>query len=441
MRMGTGCIVLAYIFQWIFIASVVLGLSTSAHSDELAMPFSCTVDAGGVHVTRDSVRTYPILGGRSERAFVDCGGRDTCRTLMIHRFEIQCFGGRVAWVRVANAAQKAGIALPDGLPPGFAPVSTMSGRFLLPAPAALANRGEPVEKITADYRVSRQALSPDSVLAASEAEDDRGGIDGWQTEVHANALATVQTAVEASDSTATRLAASLVAALVLLFTASMVAAGRLRLPAIAGRGGAFAHGFEIFSRAMERAGGAFGNARERAARWREDEAEPTAPHDEIANGVAILRARLLHVELKIEAIPPGLLRDVLSREVAAVRTRFSGFEASLGQRPSAKAAAAIRAMMRELERINRIAATAGTNPEAEQTRTTDEAMPQSEADAYRILGINPDAPAEVAKKLVDALRMNWHPDHARDEHDRQRREVRMRQINAAWDIFKARRAA
>ena len=68
-------------------------------------------------------------------------------------------------------------------------------------------------------------------------------------------------------------------------------------------------------------------------------------------------------------------------------------------------------------------------------------MPQSIGEAYRILGINPDAAPQIAKKLVDALRMSWHPDHARDEPDRLRREERMKQINAAWDMIKSQRVA
>ena len=55
-----------------------------------------------------------------------------------------------------------------------------------------------------------------------------------------------------------------------------------------------------------------------------------------------------------------------------------------------------------------------------------------------MLGINADAAPQVAKKLVDALRMSWHPDFARSEEDRQVREARMKQINAAWDLIKER---
>ena len=68
-------------------------------------------------------------------------------------------------------------------------------------------------------------------------------------------------------------------------------------------------------------------------------------------------------------------------------------------------------------------------------------MPQSVAEAYRVLGINAAAEPAVTKKLVDALRMSWHPDYARDNADRIKREDRMKQINAAWDLIKDGRKA
>jgi curved DNA-binding protein CbpA len=39
--------------------------------------------------------------------------------------------------------------------------------------------------------------------------------------------------------------------------------------------------------------------------------------------------------------------------------------------------------------------------------------------------------------VVDGLRQSWHPDHAKDEPDRQRREERIKQINIAWDLIEA----
>jgi DnaJ-domain-containing protein 1 len=61
------------------------------------------------------------------------------------------------------------------------------------------------------------------------------------------------------------------------------------------------------------------------------------------------------------------------------------------------------------------------------------------AAAYAVLGANPEVDATTLKKLVDALRRAWHPDLARDETDRLKREERIKQINVAWDLIQGRR--
>lgn len=71
------------------------------------------------------------------------------------------------------------------------------------------------------------------------------------------------------------------------------------------------------------------------------------------------------------------------------------------------------------------------------------AIPQSHADALRVLGMGvrgDSSPASI-KKIVDGLRMSWHPDHAENEADRKERELRLKQINAAWEIISGRRPA
>ncbi|MFZ4808549.1 MAG: hypothetical protein ACOYLQ_14935 [Hyphomicrobiaceae bacterium] len=66
-------------------------------------------------------------------------------------------------------------------------------------------------------------------------------------------------------------------------------------------------------------------------------------------------------------------------------------------------------------------------------------IPQTPQDALRVLGLGlgPDADLIAIKKMVDALRFSWHPDRANDADDRQLREWRIRQINAAWEILAA----
>ena len=57
------------------------------------------------------------------------------------------------------------------------------------------------------------------------------------------------------------------------------------------------------------------------------------------------------------------------------------------------------------------------------------------------MGVTPDATQAAIKRIVDGLRLNWHPDYARDDADRQLRELRLKQINAAWEILNGTRPA
>jgi hypothetical protein len=70
-----------------------------------------------------------------------------------------------------------------------------------------------------------------------------------------------------------------------------------------------------------------------------------------------------------------------------------------------------------------------------------ERIPQTRVEAIQMLGIGVSATAnELAmKKIVDGLRLAWHPDLARNDADRHLREFRIKQINAAWDLIQGRR--
>jgi hypothetical protein len=71
---------------------------------------------------------------------------------------------------------------------------------------------------------------------------------------------------------------------------------------------------------------------------------------------------------------------------------------------------------------------------SEEAGTNALPMPTSYAEALEILGASADASTVAIKKIVDGLRQSWHPDLARSESDRIRREARVRQINVAWDL-------
>ena len=70
-----------------------------------------------------------------------------------------------------------------------------------------------------------------------------------------------------------------------------------------------------------------------------------------------------------------------------------------------------------------------------------ERIPQTRVEALQMLGVgvSPDATETAMKKIVDGLRLSWHPDLAKDETDRQLREFRLKQINAAWDLIQGKR--
>jgi hypothetical protein len=62
-------------------------------------------------------------------------------------------------------------------------------------------------------------------------------------------------------------------------------------------------------------------------------------------------------------------------------------------------------------------------------------VPTTRDEALQVLGAGPDASAAVLKKIVDGLRMSWHPDHAKTPEEYTARHERMRQINVAWDVL------
>lgn len=66
-----------------------------------------------------------------------------------------------------------------------------------------------------------------------------------------------------------------------------------------------------------------------------------------------------------------------------------------------------------------------------------DAMPRTREEALQVLGMGvaPDFNEAAVKKIIDGLRLSWHPDHATDPADRAKRELRLKQINAAWDII------
>lgn len=398
-------------------------MTGAARADELVMPFSCEMVRGEVKLSPGPETRYALLGPRDEQPFTWCsnGAGSGCTSVMVHRFMTQCAGEKVSWSRMASAGRPLGISVPTNLPAGYAPLSGFRARFVLPALVSFA---------ATPLKVASEALSPDGVIDRNGDAETPAATAAlpWQTIVKAEFRS------EASF-TALRVAGIAIALLAIMLSACMVAAGRWRLPPVVA--------FELrdildtVSRDLLRAVAAL--SRPLNALLGRPVAPPLKPTADpaILNALAIANARLAETELQIATLPRELLlRDVLQSETEGVRQRLATLEEEMLGLAPAKAASIVRAAIRELERISRIAHGAAQDSGTRPREAFD--IPASMHEAYQMLGINADAAPQVAKKLVDALRMSWHPDFARSEEDRQVREARMKQINAAWDLIKER---
>ncbi len=413
--------------SWVVL--VATGLSQTAAAEDLLMPFSCTGQDGAVQIAPSAETAYRIVSARQEQIFAACRGGATgsCENLMVHRFMIQCGNAKVSWAQVVQAASRHGIEVPQGLPQGFAPAGALKARFVFPALARFNIFRSEVET---------EPLSADGVEGHEDGEA-AARVAAWRTEVRADI-------VPQSSSGAFRVAAIVSLLMVLLLSASLFAAGRWRLPqwqaaALRGLMPELFQRFAHWSRAgFERAQASVDHKFGRAWDWMRGGAQRSGD-TELTNAAAVAMARLIEAELHVATMPSALLlREVLLSELDRVRERLNSVTRDLERRPKDQSAGMIRAVLRELERIGRIAHGADKDQRHEAGTSGVQApgMPQSVIEAYRVLGINADAEPAVTKKLVDALRMSWHPDYARDSGDRRKREERMKQINAAWDLIK-----
>ena len=400
--------------------------AATALSEDLIIPLSCKMAGRELQIAPAAETAYHIIGRRSEQSFVACGSRaEACETMMVHRFVVDCAGEKVSWARIANASLAIGVSMPSDLPNGFAPVSPMAGRFVLPALTEAAPSVTPV---------SMQSLLPETVTFARDDEIQQVG-EPWVTVVSADRIPSH------SGGSAMRLASALIILMSMLFAASMVAAGRWRVPVLRRDGLPDAARAAVWS--TVRCAHTFAGAMRTYLAAARDGLTGSVEFkgvDDVVEGFNRVSTRISLSELRISTLPPDLLlRDVLTSELQGLRRRLAEAERQSRRRAASKSASILRVLTGELNRIDRIAQ---SGAQAYNYNTLDEAaLPKSVGEAYRVLGINVDSAPSVAKKLVDALRMSWHPDHARDEYDRLRREERMKQINAAWDIINGRREA
>lgn len=142
---------------------------------------------------------------------------------------------------------------------------------------------------------------------------------------------------------------------------------------------------------------------------------------------------------RLPAVMP--LRQVLARELhlAAQRLDQLAAEVPVSKQDWRRSRGRLQTATRELQRLATIAEGARSSLGTAALAPVVLQEPRDKTEAYALLGINPDVSEHIMKKLVEALRQSWHPDHARDEPDRLRREDRIKQINIAWDLIQGKR--
>jgi hypothetical protein len=407
------------------VAAACTAFPTTAGADDLIMPYACEMDHGSPHLSPASANIYHIYGHREDRAVPACASPSgSCETMMVHKFFIECAGFRVPWARVAASAPAIGVQLPAGLPEDFAPISRFRGRFVLPG----------FSRVTRfDNAVSEQTLSPDSVIETGTIQPHpHAQVANWVTVVDPDA--TVQPASPAAFKVAgivSMLLVSLMAGCLLVaWRRPLLSLERSRMSNVRGAlaegaarlvttlFSAFRHSYESWQAAADGEGG----------------------DRRLADSLALVHARLRETELLVATLASDLLlRQVLESELDGLRQRAADVARRAGRLGAERASGMVRLLTRDLDRITRIVHGAAQRGEAEPPTAPD--PPASVYEAYRVLGLNSDAPHAAVKKVVDALRMSWHPDHARDEADRLYREQHIKQINAAWDLLKGLRAA
>ncbi len=410
----------------VLVLAVTSAMPTRGSADDLVIPYACEMDHGTPRLHPSAPIDYPIIGQRQDRPFTTCqsSSTDACETMMVHKFTIECAGQKVLWAKVAASAPAVGVALPAHLPKDFAPISRFRGRFVLPG----------FGHTTHLPSVTRQPLSADSVIETSSI-GPRSDEPRWVTFVNPAAKGSM-------PGGAFRVAGVISVLLVSLMAACLFVARRrvpLTYEAMRSEPSSNAPPSNILQAAKR----AYTQMADALRGGRRNPSHPSGSGSgdvHVAKSLSVVHARLVETELLVATLPPDLLlREVLQTEIDALHGRAADISRRAEQLGPKRCGALLRSMMRDLDRIMRIVH--GTSRRDESGATASAEPPSSVFEAYRVLGLNAEAPPAAVKKVVDALRMSWHPDHARSEADRRHREERIKQINAAWDILKNAKAA
>jgi hypothetical protein len=86
---------------------LILALSGAAHAaEQMHMPFDCAFDGVRVRLRPSEDRSYAVLGRHEHQILTACSPTEPerCGSWLVHRFDFDCDGARVAWLDAAVAA-------------------------------------------------------------------------------------------------------------------------------------------------------------------------------------------------------------------------------------------------------------------------------------------------------------------------------------------------
>ncbi|MGE0022153.1 MAG: hypothetical protein AB7S70_00795 [Hyphomicrobium sp.] len=457
-----------------------------ARADELfVMPYACKMSGGQPVLTPSAdQKGHPVIGGREERTFRACSpvNPELCHRWTLHRFDLDCDGKRVPWVEVAAAAEAArgeGVYLsgdrleiemppqwslpagapcaregrhygafsrfcerrlarteriPVALPAGFAPLFGIDGIFVANASPRVAE-AKPIERERAAPQTEppKASVKAEPLPPPAKAEPKVAEKAPKQTPAltvpqpvpaeppAASAASKASPAAESAKPAPAAdapLTGPIIPTIINAANAPSDAdATPSESPAQAGE--AVAAADQVLPEVSKPAASVTADGVETGSIGALTRSESPAGLDGRPIAIAAFAALSLLTIVLLWRRGRVSSAGALSRDIAAV-----SFDKIHGGLPAvAPKAARDVAPARAAQPAHVVAAT--------------DAVPRSREDALAVLGmgLGPEANEAAIKKVVDGLRMSWHPDHASDAADRAAREARLKQINAAWDIL------
>jgi hypothetical protein len=473
------------------VAATTLLCTTVAAGELLVLPYSCRVVGGEPVLTPSPDQGYRVFGRREERDFTECSpvNPDMCRRWKLYRFNVDCGGQRVPWVSLSAAADtrsggrswvedgRMHLEMPPSwslrpddpcarearygwraggvgrycaerrdmeradveMPAGFAPMLELDAIFVadkepVPAPQMAAapvvperavpmpTRAEVPPPREADKPVKSSSAPPIAksapVPAPSEPakpESAPPSTPGAATET-ATGTPLAPTIINRPGSPSAKAAPEQVAIAPPETTAALVDT-KVSPAAIADSDTRTPPAEDSKSKSI-------------VVTLVDDLTKSVSPALLGVGGVTMLGLLALLFAYRRHQTESGF---TLARDIAAV---------SLDGRAGGK----------ELVRAGHSLATSAPEGGTPQSPVPQrggapanwgDAIPQTREEALQVLGMGvaPEVSEVAVKKIVDGLRLSWHPDYATSPEDRALRELRMKQINAAWEIFTGRRAS